>query len=152
MVLEEHKLKYLRCNKLHTTTWKENWVSNVQANSSDWWLMYILHNCPQMYVTRPYWWSFSSVSGNSCVPSGNKPLPELLLTNHCCHMASLGHSELISERLYIPQLKSMKSFLLTITCIAQWFRILHIHVKLPPLFHQCIKTNKIWAQYNVADF
>ena len=30
-------------------------------------------------------------SGNDLVPSGNKPLPELMLAQIHCHMASLGH-------------------------------------------------------------
>ena len=34
-------------------------------------------------------------SGNGLVPSGNKPLPEAMLTQICHHMASLGHNELI---------------------------------------------------------
>ena len=33
-------------------------------------------------------------SGNGLVPSGSKPLPEPILTQICCHMASLGHNEL----------------------------------------------------------
>ena len=31
-------------------------LDNIQANFSDWWLRYLLSNCPQMNVTRPHWW------------------------------------------------------------------------------------------------
>ena len=53
---------------------------NFQANFSEWWLRYLLRNCPQMNATRPYWWRVNTGSGNGLVPSGNKPLPELMLT------------------------------------------------------------------------
>ena len=53
---------------------------NFQANFSEWWLRYLLRNCPQMNATKPYWWSVNIGSGNGLVPSGNKPLPEPMLT------------------------------------------------------------------------
>ena len=31
-------------------------VDKFQANFSEWWLRYLLWNCPQMNSTRPYWW------------------------------------------------------------------------------------------------
>ena len=34
--------------------------------------------------------------GNGLVPSGNKPLPESMFAEICDHLASLGHSQLIS--------------------------------------------------------
>ena len=33
-----------------------------------------------MNATRPYWWLVNIGSGNGLVPSGNKPLPEPMLT------------------------------------------------------------------------
>ena len=33
-----------------------------------------------MNATRPYWWKVNIGSGNGLVPSGNKPLPEPMLT------------------------------------------------------------------------
>ena len=33
-----------------------------------------------MYVTGSYWWQVNIGSGNGLVPSGNKPLPEPMLT------------------------------------------------------------------------
>ena len=34
----------------------------------------------QMNVAGPYWWEVNIGSGNGLVPSGNKPLPEPMLT------------------------------------------------------------------------
>ena len=58
-------------------------------------------NCPQMNVVEPLWWKVNNISGNGFMPSGNKPLPEPMLTqiyvvitwanddsNLRCHMAS----------------------------------------------------------------
>ena len=48
-----------------------------------------------MNATGPYWWLVNIVSGNGLVPSGNKPLPEPMLTQFLGRlMASLGHNEL----------------------------------------------------------
>ena len=46
---------------------------------SDWWLRYLLWNCPTMNVTG-HRWSVNIGSGNGLVLSGNKPLPEPVLT------------------------------------------------------------------------
>ena len=51
----------------------------------------------KLNVTRPYWWSVNIGSGNGLVPSGNKPLPEPMLTQICGHRVSLGHNELINQ-------------------------------------------------------
>ena len=40
----------------------------------------ILRNCPNMNVTGLHWWSVNIGSGSGLVPSGNKPLPESMLT------------------------------------------------------------------------
>ena len=46
-----------------------------------------------------HWWSVNIGSGNGLVPSGNKPLPEPMLTQISCrHLASLGPNELILFR------------------------------------------------------
>ena len=37
-------------------------------------------NCPDMNVIGLHWWSVNIGSGNGLVPSGNKPLPEPMLT------------------------------------------------------------------------
>ena len=47
---------------------------------SDWWLRHLLWNCPDMYVTGLHWWSVDIGSGNGLMPSGNKSLPEPMLT------------------------------------------------------------------------
>ena len=41
-----------------------------------------------------HWWSVNIGSGNGLMPSGNKPLPEPMLTQISVEMASLGHNEL----------------------------------------------------------
>ena len=53
---------------------------NFQTAFSDWWLRHLLWNCPNMNVTGLCWWSVNIGSGNGLVPSGNKPLPEPMLT------------------------------------------------------------------------
>ena len=63
-------------------------------NSNHWRLRHLLWNCPNMNVTGLHWWSANISSGNGLVLSGNKPLPEPMLTQICRHMASLGHNEL----------------------------------------------------------
>ena len=55
-------------------------MNHFQANVSHYWLRYLKWTCPQMNVTGLYWWYINIGSGNSLVPSGNKPLPEPMLT------------------------------------------------------------------------
>ena len=47
---------------------------------SGWWLRYSLWNYPQVILIGTYWWQVNIGSGNGLVPSGNKPLPEPMLT------------------------------------------------------------------------
>ena len=54
------------------------WIMNFRANFTGWGLRYLLWYCPE--VTGHYWWQVTIVSGNGLVPSGNKPLPEAMLT------------------------------------------------------------------------
>ena len=54
--------------------------SDFQTNFNDWWLSYLPWNYPQMNVTGPFWWLVNIGSGNGLVLSGNKPLPEPMLT------------------------------------------------------------------------
>ena len=49
-------------------------------NFNEQWLRYLSRHCPQMNATRPYWWQVNIGSGKGLVPSGNKPLPEPMLT------------------------------------------------------------------------
>ena len=56
------------------------YVSNFQVNFSDWWLRCMVRNCPQVIGTWPCWRYVNIGSGNGLVPSGNKPLPEPMLT------------------------------------------------------------------------
>ena len=60
--------------------WMKFWICNFQMDFSDWWLRHLLWNCPNMIVTGLHWWSVNIGSGNGLVPSGNKPLPEPMLT------------------------------------------------------------------------
>ena len=43
----------------------------------------LLWYCPNMKVTRLHRWSVNIGSGNGLVPSGNKPLPEPMVTQIC---------------------------------------------------------------------
>ena len=60
---------------------------------SYWWLRHLLWNCPDMNVTGLHWWSVIIGSGNGLVPSGNKPLPEPVLTQISvaiwCHLCTI---------------------------------------------------------------
>ena len=55
---------------------------------------------PDMNVTGFKWWKVNIGSGNGLVSSGNKPLPEPMLTQICHYMVSLGHIELSSPKGY----------------------------------------------------
>ena len=58
-------------------------------------------------VTRLHWWSVNIGSGNVFVPSGDKPLPEPMLTQiSITIMVSLSHNEL--TRFGLVQIKLMK--------------------------------------------
>ena len=57
------------------------------------------------------WWSVNIDSGNGLVPSGNKPLPEPMLTQICCHMVSLGHNELRFTCIQRPVMPQNFSFI-----------------------------------------
>ena len=61
-----------------------------------------LWNCPQVDATRPHRWLVNIGSGHGLVLSGNKPLPEQILTHH---LVSLGHNELTA----IPQILTSRS-------------------------------------------
>ena len=71
-----------QCNSLAPGKFERNmkYVIFKRIFFSDWWLRYLLWSCPNMNVTGLYWWSVNIGSGNGLVPSGNKPLPEPMLT------------------------------------------------------------------------
>ena len=54
-----------------------------------------LWKCHQVYATEQLWWYANIGLGNGLLPSGNKPLPELMLTQMYIPiwMASVGHNE-----------------------------------------------------------
>ena len=76
--------------------WVKSYISNFQTYFTDWQISYMLWNFPQMDATGTYWWQVNIGSCNGLVPWGNKPLPEPMLTQICCHMASQGHNVLMS--------------------------------------------------------
>ena len=55
-------------------------ISKFQTRFNDKYLKYFLWNCYQMNGTIPHWSFVNIGSGNGLVPSGNKPLPEPVLT------------------------------------------------------------------------
>ena len=67
-------------NSLAPGKFEWNFRHNIQTDFSVWWLQDFLWNCPNMIVTGLHWWSVNIGSGNGLVPSGNKPLPEPMLT------------------------------------------------------------------------
>ena len=61
----------------------KSWISHFQRDQSDIndrYLKHFLWNCPQVNARRPLPWLVNIGSGNGLVPSGNKPLPEPILT------------------------------------------------------------------------
>ena len=70
-----------------------NFRCNFPIDFSDWWLRHFLWSCPNMNVTGLHWWSVNIGSGNGLVLSGNKPLPEPMLTQISvviwCHWARI---------------------------------------------------------------
>ena len=87
--------------KLHLTHWPLGYLieilgRNFQTDFIDWWLRHLLWNCHDMNVIGLHWCSVNIGSGNGLVPSGNKPLPELMLTQICRHMASRLTSRVFS--------------------------------------------------------
>ena len=60
--------------------WNFRHVIFKQILVIDGWLRHLLWNCPNMNVTGLHWWSVNIGSGDGLVPSGNKPLPEPMLT------------------------------------------------------------------------
>ena len=60
--------------------WMKFYIYNFQTDFSDWWLRHLLWNCPNMNATGLHWLSVNICSGNGLVLSGNKPLPEAMLT------------------------------------------------------------------------
>ena len=72
-----HKFNSLAPGKFE---WNFRYVILKWMDFSNSWLRNLLWNCPSMNVTGLNWWSVNIGSGNGLVPSGNKPLPEPMLT------------------------------------------------------------------------
>ena len=87
---------------LRLTHWPlGNFNEILDTQFSNWfqwlWLRHLLWNYPHMNVTGLHWWSVNIGSGNGLVPSGNKPLPEPMLSRICHHMLSLARNELTDQ-------------------------------------------------------
>ena len=55
-------------------------LHDFETYFSDWYLNYLSVKPPLLNGTGPHWWLVNIGSGNGLVPSGYKPLPELMLT------------------------------------------------------------------------
>ena len=60
--------------------WLQSQISEFHTHFNDTYLEYFLWNCNQLNATTPHWSLINIGSGNGLVPSGNKPLPEPMLT------------------------------------------------------------------------
>ena len=60
--------------------WLQSEISKLQTHYNEKFLKYFLWNFYQIYATTPHWSLVNIDSGNGFVPSGNKPLPEPMLT------------------------------------------------------------------------
>ena len=59
--------------------WRQSQICNFQTLIKGRYMDHFLWNCPRVYVTGPLWCLVNIGSGNALVPSGNNPLPELML-------------------------------------------------------------------------
>ena len=79
------------CLKICVDHWSA--IDGISKSLHRQWLGHLLWNYFQMNATRPHWWSVNTGSGNGLVLSGNKPLPEPMLTQFCvtiwCHQATM---------------------------------------------------------------
>ena len=75
--------------------------SYFKADFSDWWLRYLLWNCPQMNVIGPHWWWVNIGAGNGLVLVGI-------------------HQIVISEMLSINLYNEFKSHMIRITSTFPW--------------------------------
>ena len=64
----------LKFNALPWDIWVKFEKNHFQTSFSDWWLRYLLWNCPLLNVNGTYWWQVNIGSCSGLVPSGNKPL------------------------------------------------------------------------------
>ena len=55
-------------------------LSGFQVHFSDWWFGHLSLNLFQVNIFGPHSWWVNIGSGNGLAPSGNKPLPEPVLT------------------------------------------------------------------------
>ena len=112
----------------------EFWISDFQANFSDWWLRYLLWNWPQMNVTGPYWWLVNIGSGNGLLP--RLGVEAMILTQTCRHIASLSHNELkaytYSFVLYFIQRSTYVNVVVATPSRRQTITHHHIDSLLPP--------------------
>ena len=60
--------------------WLQSQISKFQTHFNNKYHKCFLWNCFQVNATTPHWSSVNIGSGNGLVPSGNKPLPEPMLT------------------------------------------------------------------------
>ena len=60
--------------------WLQSRISKFQTHMNDKYLKYFLWNCYQVNASTPHWSLVNIGSGNGLMPSGNKPLPEPMLT------------------------------------------------------------------------
>ena len=60
--------------------WLQSQIIKFQTHFNDKYLKYFLWNCYHVNATTPHWSLVNIGSGNGLVPSGNKPLPEPMLT------------------------------------------------------------------------
>ena len=66
--------------RLTLTHWPLGDFTEILDNLSFKLILVIDGWCSQMNATEPHWWKINIGSGNGLVPSGNKPLPEPMLT------------------------------------------------------------------------
>ena len=73
--------KVIKNTEIFSTKYRKHILEvGSPADVSDWWLRYLLWNCPNMNVTGHHRWSVNIGSGNGLLPSSNNPLPEPMLT------------------------------------------------------------------------
>ena len=71
---------------------------------------------PQVNATEPHWWYVNIGSGNGLVPSGNKPLPEPILSHISCGHKAYGITRPQWVKLVITMKIALEAYLIFI-----WF-------------------------------
>ena len=96
--------------------WMENWMYNFRKQFKDWYLQYYQWNHTLYEFTGPYWWYINIASGDGLVPSGNKPLPEALLTK----ISNMTELKWVKRSCKQQPTVEGKRHVIIVSCLPRW--------------------------------